>query len=180
MIIEAMKPAEVGTHINGDESMAFGSAFLAANSSKKYKVKGLNLYDGWNFDVVANIKNLDESIEEGDSNFLDKTVKVFKKGQRFGLIKDLLLKTKDNVLVSFWTEKDDEKTLIKTIRISNISDYRKTYPDASPKLSLSLRTNPVSVIDMVEARLAIVRDEESAYLEQIKKEPKPREKRKVK
>lgn len=54
-----MKPVEVGTHINGDEAMAFGSAFLAANSSKKYKVKGLHLYDGWNFDVIANIRNLD-------------------------------------------------------------------------------------------------------------------------
>lgn len=85
--------------------MAFGSAFLAANSSKKYKVKGLHLYDGFhNFDVLVNIKNLDSSIEEGDSDYISKSVRVFKKGQRFGLIKDVLLKTKANVEIDFVAE----------------------------------------------------------------------------
>lgn len=43
--------------------MALGSAFLAANSSKKYKVKGLQLYDGFHkFDVLATIRNLNPEI----------------------------------------------------------------------------------------------------------------------
>lgn len=29
--------------------MALGAAFYAANSSKKFKVKGAHLYDGFNF-----------------------------------------------------------------------------------------------------------------------------------
>jgi len=39
----------VGAHINGDEAMVLGAAFYGANSSKKFKVKGINLYDGFNF-----------------------------------------------------------------------------------------------------------------------------------
>ena len=39
----------IGQHINGDESMVLGAAFYGANSSKKFKVKGVNLYDGFNF-----------------------------------------------------------------------------------------------------------------------------------
>lgn len=63
MIASLFPESEVGTHINGDEAMALGSAFLAANSSKKYKVKGLQLYDGFhNFDVVASIRNLNSKI----------------------------------------------------------------------------------------------------------------------
>lgn len=53
---------KIGTHINADESMALGGAFFAANSSKKFKVKGINLYDGFNFDVRLVLKNLDETI----------------------------------------------------------------------------------------------------------------------
>jgi hypoxia up-regulated 1 len=40
---------QIGAHINGDESMVLGAAFYGANSSKKFKVKGIHLYDGFNF-----------------------------------------------------------------------------------------------------------------------------------
>ena len=33
----AENKTQVGTHINGDEAMALGSAFYGANSSKKFK-----------------------------------------------------------------------------------------------------------------------------------------------
>ena len=39
----------VGSHINGDEAMVFGAAFYGANSSRKFKIKGINLYDGFDF-----------------------------------------------------------------------------------------------------------------------------------
>lgn len=42
--------------------MALGGAFFAANSSKKFKVKGVNLYDGFNFDIRLVLRNLDENI----------------------------------------------------------------------------------------------------------------------
>lgn len=53
----------IGSHINGDEAMVFGAAFYGANSSKKFKVKGINLYDGFNFDMRIVLRNADESIE---------------------------------------------------------------------------------------------------------------------
>ena len=60
MIAEIIgKQADIGTHINGDEAMALGSAFYAANSSKKFKVKGVHLYDGFNFEVRLVVRNLD-------------------------------------------------------------------------------------------------------------------------
>lgn len=40
---------KIGSHINGDEAMVLGAAFYGANSSKKFKVKGVHLYDGFNF-----------------------------------------------------------------------------------------------------------------------------------
>ncbi len=52
----------VGSHINGDEAMVFGAAFYGANSSTKFKVKGINLYDGFNFDMRIVLRNADETI----------------------------------------------------------------------------------------------------------------------
>ena len=63
MIGEAIQNKSiVGSHINGDESMAFGAAFYGANTSTKYKVKGIHLYDGFNFDMRIVLKNADEEI----------------------------------------------------------------------------------------------------------------------
>ncbi len=61
MIAEILnnKKDVIGTHINGDQAMALGGAFFAANSSKKFKVKGINLYDGFNFDIRLVLGNLD-------------------------------------------------------------------------------------------------------------------------
>jgi molecular chaperone DnaK (HSP70) len=39
MLKEYMKGKELSRHLNGDEAMCFGSAFLAANSSSAMKVK---------------------------------------------------------------------------------------------------------------------------------------------
>ena len=46
MVKEFFEPVEVGSHINGDESMAFGSALRAANLSIAFRVKQLYVYDG--------------------------------------------------------------------------------------------------------------------------------------
>lgn len=55
--------SKLGTHINADEAMVLGAAFYGANSSKKFKVKGVNLYDGFNFEVRAVLKNFEEGIK---------------------------------------------------------------------------------------------------------------------
>jgi hypoxia up-regulated 1 len=47
----------LGSHINGDEAMVLGAAFYGANSSKKFKVKGINLYDGFNFEMRLVLRN---------------------------------------------------------------------------------------------------------------------------
>ena len=74
--------------------MALGAAFYAANSSKKFKVKGMHLYDGFNFEVRLEAKNLDESVEVGSEHFFLKNVTVFKKKTRFGTNKEVTFRCK--------------------------------------------------------------------------------------
>ena len=79
--------SKIGQHINGDEAMVLGAAFYGANSSKKFKVKGINLYDGFNFEIRAVIKNMEEGIDESDERYFFKNVTVFQKKSRFGITK---------------------------------------------------------------------------------------------
>lgn len=55
-------PAEVGSHINGDESMAFGSALRAANLSIAFRVKQLHFYDGYPENVRAVVSNVEDGV----------------------------------------------------------------------------------------------------------------------
>lgn len=43
--------------------MVLGAAFYGANSSRKFKVKGINLYDGFNFDMRIVLRNAEEDID---------------------------------------------------------------------------------------------------------------------
>jgi hypoxia up-regulated 1 len=49
----------IGMHMNGDDSMAFGAAFICANFSSKFKqpVK-MELYHGPNYELRVNLKNI--------------------------------------------------------------------------------------------------------------------------
>lgn len=47
---------------------------------------------------------------------------------------------------------------IKRINVLNVTEYKKDYPNENPKLSLSIKTNTINIVDIVEAKLNIVRD----------------------
>ena len=89
----------MGTHINADEAMVLGAAFYGANSSKKFKVKGAALYDGFNFEVRAVLRNLDDGVQEGDEGYFFKNVTIFNKKSRFGLTKELNFKCDSNIIL---------------------------------------------------------------------------------
>lgn len=59
---------ELNVHLNGDEAMCFGSAFMAANSSSSMKVKQVFLTAHPEFDVTLKISPLDpsEAMSEDD------------------------------------------------------------------------------------------------------------------
>lgn len=86
--------------------MVFGAAFYGANSSTKFKVKGINLYDGFNFDMRIVLKNADETIQEGDAGYYFKNATLFKKKNRFGLTKEVSFKCRENLIVEVYKEDD--------------------------------------------------------------------------
>ena len=64
---------KLGLHMNGDDSMAFGSAFIAANFSAAFRSKQkLFLTHGTNYDMLINIKEKKE-IYNRDTNLTNST-----------------------------------------------------------------------------------------------------------
>ena len=55
-----LKGKDLSAHLNGDEAMALGAGFIAANMSHNFKVRPIWLIDGYNFIIDLEIKNLKE------------------------------------------------------------------------------------------------------------------------
>lgn len=63
---EAMDDQELHVHLNGDEAMSFGSAFIAANSSSSFKVRKVYLTQHPKYDVRVRVTPSDpESVDLG-------------------------------------------------------------------------------------------------------------------
>lgn len=54
----------LGVHLNGDEAVAFGAAFIAANLSKSFRVRPVGLQDALPYGITARVFSVDEA---GDS-----------------------------------------------------------------------------------------------------------------
>lgn len=57
---QKLKP-DLGTHLNGDEAMCFGAAFIASNSSADFKVKQIFLTQHPQNDITIRISPLNAS-----------------------------------------------------------------------------------------------------------------------
>jgi hypoxia up-regulated 1 len=58
---EKLKKQELGVHLNGDEAVCFGSAFIAANSSASYKVRKVYLTQHPSYQIAIEVSPADEA-----------------------------------------------------------------------------------------------------------------------
>jgi molecular chaperone DnaK (HSP70) len=54
----SLKVDELHSHLNGDEAMCFGSAYIAANFSQKFRVKSILLTTNPDIEVLLKISPL--------------------------------------------------------------------------------------------------------------------------
>lgn len=68
LLQSTLQKSELGVHLNGDEAMCFGAAFIASNSSASFKVRKvfLTVHPHSNFSI--HIMPLDESKLTKSSN----------------------------------------------------------------------------------------------------------------
>jgi len=71
-VLKAYTSKELSVHLNGDEAMCFGAAFIAANNSASFKVRKVYLTHHPRFSYKVQIRplseeNLPEPVEGGIS-----------------------------------------------------------------------------------------------------------------
>ncbi len=64
IVKEYFEGIEVGSHMNGDEAMALGSSYRAANLSITFRVKRVEVDDGFTEPVKVEIKQGGETVKE--------------------------------------------------------------------------------------------------------------------
>lgn len=95
---------EFGQHLNGDESMAFGAAFHAANRTNLFRVRPINFYDGNNFETNLIIKN-----SNPDSPSYARNVTLFGKKDRYDMTKTFGLSYDDNLNIDVMIKEQDKE-----------------------------------------------------------------------
>ena len=59
-----MDDKELHVHLNGDEAMSFGAAFIASNSSANYKVRKVYLTQHPKYDIRIRMSPLDPEVAD--------------------------------------------------------------------------------------------------------------------
>jgi hypoxia up-regulated 1 len=109
-----MTDVEVGSHLNGDESMALGSAFIAANKSDSYRVKPI-----WMLESFPG--SIETSVTVGGSWTENK---VFKEARPFGTKEKHCFPHKGDFVVDFfYHDPETQKQLpIFNVQVTNFTE----------------------------------------------------------
>ena len=127
ILTEYLNGIELGAHLNGDEAMAFGAAFHAANLSHSFKVRPVWLYDGNNFEIELVLRDLEENNEGSEEKF-EKKVTIFPYKQRFSSKKVVTLTHEKNLHCELLKRfEDGSEELIMSVNFTNISEIAKVF-----------------------------------------------------
>jgi len=122
ILSEYLGKVELGAHLNGDEAMAYGAAFIGANLSHSFKVRPIWLYDGNNYEIVVYFRDLENNGEEK----FEKNMTVFPYKYRFGGKKTVSVHHDRNLRMDLVKRMEDgTEELMVTMNITNISEISK-------------------------------------------------------
>lgn len=105
----------LGTHLNGDESMSFGAAFLGANSSSSFVVRKLYLHRYVGEPIYVNITSA--NLTSDDPNYVKKRFVLYDGGD--SIKRKYAIHTLDDLKVDYYTQ---SKGVIHSVMLSGIAD----------------------------------------------------------
>jgi hypoxia up-regulated 1 len=148
----------IGTHMNGDDSMALGAAYICANFSANFKHKRPELYHGANYELRLNIKNNIKTDPENNycpefnenqtafahdcTRRINKNTTLFKARGGFDIDRKVSFRHDDDLMVEVLErfEDSEEEKLLMTYYISGvkavIEELENNYITALPKINL--------------------------------------------
>jgi len=124
-------PLPLGQHLNGDESMVFGGAYIAANSSSSYRVRKVVFTDISENEYSLTISPRNPPTEDADK--WPKTQTIFPAGQKLGSTKQVKLSSIDSDFDLFVFENGN---LIENFFVSGRNETAENGPSIVVKVKL--------------------------------------------
>lgn len=154
---EYLNGRELNMHMNGDEAMSFGAAFIAANFSNSFKVRNIFVSSVINYPIYINVTELEESEPvEGEEPFFKNSI-LHKKGDRLGIKKTLSLNHDKDLAVTVYTECHGTEYPLFDYKITGVNDLRTGAFEGlpTPKISMYFELLKTGVLRMnrAEAKL---------------------------
>lgn len=159
-------PLDLGKHMNGDEAMALGSAFVGANHSTAFRVRKIGLVDLHPYGVDVHIHNLapaaaaddDEkaattTTEAADAVAWSKSTTIFKPWGKTGVKKSIAFSHDQNVQVELLY---GDGTSLERYNITGIDTFATSKKEiGKPKVSLSFELGISGITRLIKAEAMV-------------------------
>lgn len=154
----------LGIHMNGDDSMAFGAAYVCANYSANFKGAKIELYHGANYEVkikLSHIQNETEILCSDNSTTLsdncvrklDKTTTLYKLRYGLDLARTVSFKHDSDIKVELFEKfENSDENLIATYKLTGMDKMRSKLKsenmDILPKVNLRFKQDGKGIISL--------------------------------
>jgi hypoxia up-regulated 1 len=152
---------ELGVHLNGDEAMALGSAFYAANLSTAFRVRRVGMTDMSPFAIGVRFTDLEK--EEGAEKKWTKRATIFKKNNKLDSRKVVAFQHDRDISVTFnYDSKDDlpegSEPQIAVYNVSGIAKFAAEMNEKNlsvPKVQLTFMLDASSMVRVMKAEATV-------------------------
>jgi len=170
LLKEELGRTELSVHLNGDEAMALGAAFRAANISKAFRVRPMFMHEPVRFGLRATLTGPAEEGAQGEEGegavaegMWEKSTVLFGPRDGAGKRRLSLSRTKDFTLTL--THEDTEalpagaSPLVKRVQVTGLAEATEPFLhlNATPKVALSVAVDRRGLIDV--ARTSVIVEE---------------------
>ncbi|DAZ96259.1 TPA: hypothetical protein N0F65_012562 [Lagenidium giganteum] len=178
---------DLGVHLNGDEAMALGAAFQAANLSSSFRVRHVGMTDIPPYAIGVRLVDLadanHEDKEDSDEKHWVKRAALFSEKSRLGLRKAVSFSHTQDISATFRYDKPSSlpagiSAHIAKFNITGIEEFANKNKDkdlGEPKVTLSFELDSNGIIRIVKAEATL--EEEIEVEVEVKKDDKKKAKK---
>lgn len=167
------KDQDLGVHLNGDEAMALGAAFRAANISNAFRVRTVGMEDIYPFPIGIRLVDLisvplpstGDSSSDGEDKFWVKRATLFKKNSRLGTKKSVSFKHERDFSCTFRYDAPSELPLgteshISKFNITGLEEFVASIKEkglelGEPKVTLSYLLDASGIVSIVKVEATL-------------------------
>jgi len=169
---------ELGVHLNGDEAMALGAAFRAANLSNAFRVRTVGMEDCSTYAIGARLVDIDnpQSKSSNDDEQWVKRATLFPSKSRLGSRKAVSFDHSRDFTCTFRYDQPSElpqgvNNIISKYTVTGVEDFvkklkeeNKILDNIEPKITCSFLLDQSGMIQLTKVQASV----EEEYLEEVK------------